>query len=111
MPFYGIASMLGTAFSVDREHALSGQNWFINACAEQPKAVQKYSSGLGIATRVVCALWLQTLFRSLQKLPVDIHKRPLEAFHKSPLEAISHQKSLRLGGVQKFFQHMGPDYE
>ena len=44
MPFYGIASMLETAFSIDREHALSRQNWFINACAEQPKTVQKYSS-------------------------------------------------------------------
>ena len=43
MPFYVIASMIGSDSS-DWEHALNGQNWFINACAEQPKTVQKYSS-------------------------------------------------------------------
>ena len=39
--------MLGAAFSSDWEHALNDQNWFINACAEQPKTVQKYSSVSG----------------------------------------------------------------
>ena len=29
--------VLGATFLNDREHALSDQNWFINACAEQPK--------------------------------------------------------------------------
>ena len=51
-----IASMLGTAFSIDREHTLSGQNWFNNACAEQPKTVQKYSSNLQTLSIIISHL-------------------------------------------------------
>ena len=39
LPVYVAPSVLGAAFLIDREHALSDQNWFINACAEQPKTV------------------------------------------------------------------------
>ena len=37
LPIYVVPSVFGAAFLIDREHALSDQNWFINACAEQPK--------------------------------------------------------------------------
>ena len=43
IPVYCCPSMLRTAYLIDWEHAWSNQNWFINACAEQPKMVKKHT--------------------------------------------------------------------
>ena len=96
--------MLRAAYLIEWQHASSNQNWFINACAEQPKMVKKtYLELSRVMTKPVYAIceqqrrWSDCIYLLNPKFP-DSMFRKLRARSESylvgnPEDRFSHDEA------------------